>query len=210
MNHYIITRYGLCNSDPEWYTSRIPFFRRYLRSLVNQTNTNFSVLLLVDDATPQESIKECESFLPDDRFSLSKRGLKEPFPKSVIQTRIDSDDSIANNFVECVQKQITPGKMLNFENGYIAVGEACYRIRYTSNMFLSVWDTESCYKYEHTRMHEKYPVINIAGDPMWLHSEHPHSWTWTQHGWGKIPFMWRKPYKRLAFIPSRPDERFVN
>ncbi len=210
MNHFIITRYGLCNSDPGWYASRIPLFRRYLQSLANQTNKNFSVLLLIDDSTPQESITECESLLPDKRFSLSKRGLKEPFPEPVLQTRMDSDDTVANNFVERVQRSIAPGKMLNFENGYILVGATFYRIRYTSNMFLSVWDTESCYQCEHTLMYTKYPVMNIKGEPMWAHSEHPNSWTWAQYGWGKLPCMWRKPYKHLALFPSRPDERFAH
>ena len=59
--HYILTRYNLelYSSNPykvenrdEWMVERLRLFKRYLGSLIKQTNKDFTIILAFDSNTP--------------------------------------------------------------------------------------------------------------------------------------------------------------
>ena len=195
-----MTRYGIMNSDPSWYKARLPYVKRYIESLRQQTYKDFQVLLLVDDSIPPECLTDLNRLAFDDRMDISKRGAKDPFDEPTLQIRIDSDDYIANDFVEKVVKHAKPGHVLHFVNGYIERNGRFYEKKYAHNMFLALWARESVYQTAHDLMHKRYETIPIEGDSMWIHVWHETATTWDKNKDKELGQEAKPDRKRFAFL----------
>lgn len=176
---YFLTRYGLANPDPEWHKRRLEMFKRfYLPSFMNQTNQDFNCLFRIDHTMPEQSIRDLQDVLPDSRFEIVK---KWGDLRGHIFVRMDSDDAIATDFVEKTYELSEPGKMLNFNDGYLWRNNMFFPYRSDSNMFLSVWDDKGPYFDQHGWMKNSFEVVSVDGPPMWVHTYHEDTYT-TQRG----------------------------
>lgn len=177
MNHTIITRYSTGRPDMEWHKERIKLLEKYyLPSLEAQTRQNFRVLLIVDRKSPKELIDDLESLLPNGRYIVtpSYRDNLTLGIENNLTTRLDSDDILADYFVDELQRRAVPGHVINFTDGYIEKKGQLYPYSYASSMFLSLYHHEhDCYFAEHNRMPLHFPVISIGGMRAWIHVEHP-------------------------------------
>jgi len=129
-----------------------------------------------------------------------KRGPKDPFDEPTIQIRIDSDDYIANDFVEKVVDNIKEGHMLYFLNGYIERNNKFYAEQYPNNMFTALWDKKSVYQTAHDLMQRRYPPIAIPGDPMWIHVWHETATTWEKNKGRELTEEAQPDKKRFPFL----------
>ncbi len=120
--HFICTRfnYGWLDNDRldksgihvntmDWLYSRCELFEKYcLKSVLEQTNQNFTWLLSFDQRTPKDVIDRYKGLdnitiihepIPD---HLNKIDVQEKF---IITSRIDNDDCYNIHFVDFIQKQ---------------------------------------------------------------------------------------------------------
>lgn len=181
MNHTIITRYCVGQPDIEWHRQRLPLLKsRFIPSLEAQTCQNFRVLLTVDRKTPKVIRDELEECLPNGRYIVTEK-YRDNLTLGIennLTTRLDSDDEIADFFVEELQKAAVPGHVINFTDGYIEERGKLYPYSYAAGMFLSVYHHEKdCYADEHNRMPLHFPVISIGGRRAWIHVQHPNAIT---------------------------------
>jgi len=177
MNHTIITRYNVGCIDREWCAERLKLLQeRYLPSLEAQTCQNFRALLIVDRKTPKDMIDELESVLPNGRYIVTM-AYRENLTLGIennLTTRLDSDDEVADYFVDEIQRRAKPGHIINFTDGWIEEDDWLHPFSYASSMFLSLYHHErDCYYKEHNHMPLHFPVISIGGMRAWIHVQHP-------------------------------------
>ena len=125
--HYIITRLATPRSTVKWLDGRLDLFNKfYLKGLSIQKVKNFSVILLVSDLIEYDfsqfmsndfdmKIHSYESFKSNPSSILSKEdfGLD-----SIITSRLDSDDLLANHYVENVQKHAVINSIIDHKHYY--------------------------------------------------------------------------------------------
>lgn len=120
--HYILTRYNvyLYQLNPykvldkdKWMESRVPLFKRFLRSLENQTVNEFTLVLSVDLDTPKGYLDELYSILDSStidyviQFNDKPKSYvinKKHDTEWIITSRCDSDDELLPEYVETIQK----------------------------------------------------------------------------------------------------------
>src|SRR5210317_450472 len=126
--HYILTRYnsGLFTDnlykieDKGLYMdSRLPWFKKHLKSLDNQTNQNFTHVVSIDPNTPEEYLrpilnavyfaKTNSVFIYEKHIDWLKRQHKEEW---LITSRLDNDDEYYPEFVETIQKNFKKERMV--------------------------------------------------------------------------------------------------
>ena len=116
---YLIVRFGIGQSIPEFFRARLPLFERVLiPSLIHQSEKSFLLRLCVDVASPpamvarlQEMISvvpgsgivthdpfESGSLTPDVHGIIARDGVNEG--DYVLTTRLDADDSVRLSFFE--------------------------------------------------------------------------------------------------------------
>ncbi len=202
MNHLVITRFNTGNKDPEWLEHRMRFFRAFTApSLKNQTNTDFTSVFLVDPTTPEAIVEEVRDvgvvYKTDLGQKLSTRNkefrnflaTQTPNQGCVITSRVDSDDSLARNWIErtngCVdfnKKYRTHSHRHNHEfivytYGVVWTNGKFFRKTYLFPPFLAMAEwrlptagrlrTVFCIK-THDRVAPDHPYQAHNGTPMWL------------------------------------------
>lgn len=201
--HVLITRFNLATPGREsdirnrcgWLTQRFDLFERYcLPSVAAQTKCDFHWVIYFDKDTPTEfkarieSLRSVFPFIPffTELFPSDgwRRSLAETFPqrsRMLLTTRLDNDDSLANDFVErlhaAMEDRPPPCSSLNFINGYVLCGPALYRLRHSSNPFFSwfePWDarTLTALAVHHMRIAAAGPVRQIGGPGVWMQNVH--------------------------------------
>lgn len=147
--HYIITRLAIPDSSVEWLDYRVDLFHKfYLKGLSIQTVKNFSVILLVSDNIKYDfskfisndsncKIYSYESFFSNPSSILSADDLDFD---SIISTRLDSDDLLANHYVENVQKHAVVDSIIDHKYYYFLdnhLEKFSLRTSNCNSMFLS-------------------------------------------------------------------------
>jgi hypothetical protein len=125
--HYIITRLATPRSTVKWLNGRVDLFNKfYLKGLSIQKVKNFSVILLCSDSIKYNfsqfmsndfdmKIHSYESFKANPSSILSKEDLSLD---SIISSRLDSDDLLANHYVENVQKHALINSVIDHKHYY--------------------------------------------------------------------------------------------
>lgn len=203
--HLILTRFNVASPGREaairlkrgWLDERFKLFEDIcLPSVAAQSEKNFEWVVLFDVETPadyKDKINNLISVFPfrpvyTDSFDMRKLGpeiVKECTPADYLLTsRLDSDDILAVDYVEKLQK-IASGLngrfVINFDNGAILLlnnkRAALYEYRDASNPFASLIekfapDSKTIWGVQHTEIHELGEVVHVKGKPMWLQVVH--------------------------------------
>lgn len=129
MKHFVLTRLncrcGIRQLEEDYMNYRINLFAiTTYKSLLNQTDKNFTHILCVDPNVPNnikektESFKNCKVMYinTEDKEwhweEIAKR-LREEYPEGkIVTTNIDSDDMIRNDYIERINKLAEYGKMM--------------------------------------------------------------------------------------------------
>ena len=120
--HYILTRYNLylyqqnpynVEDKDFWMATRVPMFKRFLKSLEEQTVNNFTLVLSVDLDTPSDYYKQIIKLLDKSLVDYVIQFDEKPKyyvqnniqeAEWIITSRCDSDDTLEPEFVETIQK----------------------------------------------------------------------------------------------------------
>ena len=128
LKHVVVTRLNArhrdrTNLDPEWLRRRVDLFKAYAaKSMKNQSSTDFDWIVWADLETPSPLAEEIHDIVKDvggrviwDRQRFSTEGLSnllqvdmmdcDEVPEWILTTRLDSDDMIANDFIELTQSE---------------------------------------------------------------------------------------------------------
>lgn len=132
VQHLIETRFSLLTSkNPltrEWLDYRLELLRKYtLPSVAAQTVTSFTWLLFCDESTDPEvlaQLREEERRVPSAQIALTGgknapldivRSMVQQDVDVLITTRLDSDDAIAERYIELVQSYAAPFQNSEYE-----------------------------------------------------------------------------------------------
>ncbi|MFZ2267525.1 MAG: glycosyltransferase [Azonexus sp.] len=203
--HLIITRFNVASPGREaairlkrgWLDERFKLFEEIcLPSVAAQTEKNFKWVVFFDVDTPvdyRERIDKLVVLFPfhpvfTDSFDMRKLGpdiVKNYGPADFLLTsRLDSDDILAANYVEILQKiasDLNGRNVINFDNGAILLlnknKPALYEYHDDSNPFSSLiesfgTDSKTIWGVQHTDIHELGDVVHVQGKPMWLQVVH--------------------------------------
>ena len=163
--HVILTRFNVrwdealdgpsIGTDPAWLENRFKLFERYcLPSVLGQSRSDFSWLLFFDHQTPEPYAQRARALadlhpnihpifcrsLPNDFVSESIVKTIPTEPEWLLTTRLDNDDGLHEDFVARVQdaQTLERSEVLNCPVGIILHGDRAYRLRHTSNAFISL------------------------------------------------------------------------
>lgn len=209
--HFVITRfnirvnYGCKLKNPEnnpmnrileegYLEERFNIFEEYtLKSMKEQTNQNFTWIILFHKRTPskyKEKIIKLKKefnfndlyFDDDEKFSFSEYVDNENVNKEYfITTRIDNDDMFANDYIEQIQQYANINLhecFLSFEKGkkYDLETKKEYVYDRKDNHFISmVGRKNDCIlQYNHSKIFEsgKEVVMLESQKPMWVEIVH--------------------------------------
>jgi len=124
-NFYIITRFGLGQKSRDFYEHELSFAKSLLfPSIINQSDKDFTFLLLCDKKIPKEIINQVKVFFEESNVNFEIH-LHDPFEKyslkpdiseiisrplnigdRITSVRVDIDDAISKNYVEIVKDKI--------------------------------------------------------------------------------------------------------
>jgi hypothetical protein len=125
--HYIITKLATRDSTKKWLDSRLElFFKFYIKGLSIQKNNNFKLVFLVSDEISFDLTKflsidfdfkvhSLESFNHDPSSILTPKDLAQDY---IISSRLDSDDLLANHYVENIQKHAVINSIIDHKHYY--------------------------------------------------------------------------------------------
>lgn len=189
------------NLEPQWFEERVKLFERFcLGSLKSQTVQAFTAMVVSDVRNSPDMnarlqklqdehgfymLKLSDSFKPDDVVELLENWVafdSYEMPPFLMTTRLDSDDAIANDFIELTQKQFRQqdrqsviwknGLELDLRNGRM-VDAVCFpnpvptfiekvdmKLKCPTTVFGDTSKQAGCGKHE------------IASRPMWLATRH--------------------------------------
>ncbi|HMJ73572.1 MAG TPA: glycosyltransferase [Solirubrobacterales bacterium] len=181
VQHLLETRFSVklgWDLPAGWLPERIELLRRFtLPSVAAQTTSAFTWLVLCDDATDPsilEQLRAEEQRLPALRLALTGdgrtaidvvRAAVDPDVDVLITTRLDSDDAIADRYLEAVQdyaasfhRSSLESILVNFARGYRldVAQERFYASRMTNNAFHSL--------FERPRSHSPQTVMSAGDD----------------------------------------------
>lgn len=175
--------------DPEWLERRLGLFQEFCLPSVNgQSDKNFLWLIAVDARVPADFVGRLSQVVGESgsiivirtnqRFSLNAAMGPTQTPLEHVTIRLDSDDSIARDFVAKVRKHSRLGMVLNFPVGaeYIPVRHTIVRRVIPSNPFISYYSSsaEDVMSFEsHSRLPRSLRVSNKwTYRPMYLRVNH--------------------------------------
>jgi Putative rhamnosyl transferase len=144
IQHIVETRFSIQMSAersfaPGWLEERLELLRRFcLPSIAAQTNSEFTWALFCDERTDGEALArldELATAAPEARIVMTaglERGIDEGLAELIdldadvlITTRFDSDDAIADRYLEAVREYAAPfhrsrhpDLLVNFPRGY--------------------------------------------------------------------------------------------
>lgn len=220
LHHYIITRFNIKQSfgcqprNPEknllyknlentYLTNRFEIFEKFtFPSIYQQTNQNFTWLLLFHKQTPEEFKKRMMKwkeampqiqllfFEDNEKFAIEdyRKAVGEDTDMAYITSRIDNDDAYHLTYIEKIQDyiqtmdQVKPC-ILSFEKGmqYAVDTQKLYAYSYLENHFTSMISTKGSqyqfvYQINHARVLEHAEEIELKCIkeelPMWLEIVH--------------------------------------
>ncbi|HVZ98460.1 MAG TPA: glycosyltransferase [Chitinophagaceae bacterium] len=212
--HFLITRFNLRTAewettkhnervlDDAWYENRFDLFEKFcLPSVVQQTNQNFSWIILFDTQTPDryktridELVMGHSNFMVlfidgmkemGNAFSNIVRSTIDPATDFVVSTRLDNDDMIHRDFIKIIQQLVShapekerliidlrSGLQLNLESHPCEVR----KIKASFNPFISVaapaGDDESVVTRTHSQWSTEKNVIVYDTRPLWVEIVH--------------------------------------
>jgi hypothetical protein len=203
-NHIILTRFNMREDinnpsipSEKWHKDRFELFEKFcFPSVKNQINFNFKWLVFFDVLTPRHYLSKIEyyatelpNFIPI--FSNDLADFRKHIHQNIygdisflITTRLDNDDSISNDFIDCVQKQFNHQEFefINFYNGYIYYNKRLYNHHDKSNAFLSLIEKisdqnkDQLLKTVWCTMHHKASdvanIVQIKNNSSWLQVIH--------------------------------------
>lgn len=209
--HFVITRFNIranygCKLknpdnnpmrrilDEDYLKERFSIFEKYtLPSMKQQTNQNFTWLILFHKNTPDslkkriEELKEEMDFIDlyfgdEEKFAFSKYcNIQEENIEYAITTRIDNDDMFSVDYIDKIQEYANNNLhecILSFSKGrkYDLNSKKKYEYERKDNHFLSMIGTkEECIlQYNHAKIFNSgKEVIMLASDkPMWTEIVH--------------------------------------
>lgn len=183
MKHYIFTRFnkdwksksliklgnGKEIDSDIWLKQRFEIFKKYyVPSILNQTCSNFEVVLLISKNTPNNIVKYIEEvgFTYITTSFLDWMKSKDLSDGILITTGLDNDDCVALNFVESIQKNAAKYlPILVDTKGYIYHNryKKYYEFSYENNNshFISVicdckQELRHVLEDQHTLMHKRF------------------------------------------------------
>lgn len=209
--HFVITRFNIratygCKLknpdnnpmnrilDEDYLEKRFNIFEKYtLQSMINQTNQNFTWLILFHKMTPdkfKQRIKELKDkfnfvdlyFDDGEKFNFldycNSINEKEEY---FITTRIDNDDMFPVDYISKIQDYVDNNLhscVLSFEKGmkYDLNSRKKYECKRKDNHFLSmIGSREECIlQYNHSKIFDsgKEVVMLDSDKPMWIELVH--------------------------------------
>ena len=202
--HVILTRFNIryvedpdvpsIGTDPDWLADRFALFDRHcLPSVRAQREQNFSWILFFDRATPEpfaERARELGAgqsnilpvFVDDLPIEFVKNAVRDLVPGSakwVLTTRLDNDDALHEDFVRSVQsaQRFERAEVLNCPQGYVLSGSRAYKLRHSSNAFISLSEPLAIFQtvfsiQRHVYARESYPVRQLDESPLWMQVVH--------------------------------------
>lgn len=209
--HFVITRFNIRASygcklknpdnnpmrrilDEDYLEERFSIFEKYtLPSMKQQTNQNFTWIILFHKNTPNSFKKKIEELKKEYSFIDLYFGDEEKFDfseycdrqkenvKYAITTRIDNDDMFSNDYIEKIQEYANNnlrGCILSFSKGrkYDLKSKKQYEYERKDNHFLSMIGTkEECIlQYNHAKIFDsgKEVVMLDSNKPMWTEIIH--------------------------------------
>jgi hypothetical protein len=197
-DHFVLTRFNVkmpiyAHGDEAWLAERIELFERYcLPSFKAQTNKDFTWLLFADQDSPdwfRQRLETCVAGLAEvvyvDGFFTGETAAAAVHERarrsSVITTRVDNDDAIADDFIAVVQSQFRGQQLqlINLVNGAQYSRRHVYLRPYTRNPFISLVEQvghdlpRTVFVRRHFELDTVAPVANIrTSHPMWLQVVH--------------------------------------
>lgn len=211
-----------------WLRERVVLFERYcLPSVRTQTTQNFSWLVYFDPESPDWLLDRIRTewagaFSPRFREEVSRENLVadirsvlgetqgQAYADTLLTTNLDNDDGLAHDFVERLQAApIGQGQTAVYlVNGLIRRAADVYRRTDRSNAFCSVaepWTApQTCWVDWHNTLHERMPVVEIAGKPAWLQVVHEKNVSNKVHGVLTSPEPARALFGELLAGTSEP------
>jgi hypothetical protein len=203
--HLVITRFNLQpwkgddpnrHLDPVWLEGRLEAFRQVCAPCMEQqTIDDFQWFVIIDPRTP-DSVRHALSsasrhvaLVEVTSHAVKGRSTRELVlaactpaePDLVVQTRIDSDDAIAPDYLQQVRASLSPGRteFLAFRRGYQLDRRSghAYRRTWTSGPFMSLAQPPSphpisIYDVPHPRVSRVAPLRHIETPGMWLQTLH--------------------------------------
>lgn len=251
IQHFLLTRFNLSVSfserpvhlDPGWLAERFAHFERFcLPSIRAQSSRDFQWIVLMHSDTPaafldrmtglRESFPAAHvewmdgDFEPTAAAAIVRRRL-DAGTTHVITSRVDSDDCLADRFIETVQLHARPTdrkRFISFPRGYKYGAGKCYRYSLEHPPFSSliepVNDIETVYCVSHMDIHLKAPVDTVDTDRFWLIHVHGNNAVNELDGWRcgsgevrarfgiQIPFV-DEPWTRVLLEQSAHGMRRV-
>lgn len=201
--HIILTRFNLpfdlqsnIHIQREWLTERMRLFEQYcLPSIVQQTNRQFTWVILASDQTPRDmqnmllSLTAIYPFIhilfcayTNDLNALYQQ-VGEKYVQGydyLLSTRIDSDDMLSANFCQALQSSVQNSLeegIYTFPNGiqWFERNHLTHGVRYDKNHFLSFFESAShvktCLGFDHTKVSTQQ-LIRVCGIAMWCEIVH--------------------------------------
>lgn len=202
IQNFIITRFNLRSSrrgevpNDNWRKYRLDIFRKYCYpSVMNQTFQDFEWFMIVDGSTDKDLFKEYPEIIPIyqmdyNNFACSryiapeiKKRVKNK-TKWIITTRLDSDDSLRDDFMEQIQKlfikeeyvmYFRTGIFLNIEDGR----QKLFRFPFPPGSFVSCAEPwtgkplKTSYYCAHKNLKKYFKERAVENsDPMWVQIIH--------------------------------------
>ena len=195
--HYILTRYNLyvyqqnpynVQDKDAWTRSRVPLFKRFLKSLINQTVNDFTLVLSMDEATPDHFYTQVVSLLDASGINYVIHFNKKPkdfvinslhHTNWIITSRCDSDDTLEPEFVETIQNSFREEEECLDVRGYKSDGKFLYRYarKQVGSPFVTLIETSegeiktAAYK-KHNEMRRYFFNRFVGAKPLfiqWIH-----------------------------------------
>lgn len=215
-------------NKPGWLEERFRLFEQYcLPSVIAQTNQNFHWIIYFDENTPDEYKARVETlsgsgavFTPyytglftGDGWGRSIHECLAPAQNYVLTTRLDNDDSLANDFVERLHNEVRARNMAegayNFFKGAICQGDKLYDMTHKSAAFFSLLEPLSdtlctAPNIQHMHMAEGREVFQIGGRPAWMQIVHDTNVSNRVRGQRAQPDLIRGLFPQLIYDQIRP------
>ena len=198
-DHLVLTRFsavfgdGVPPADPAWLDYRLGFFiDACLPSMLSQTVRDFRWLVWFDDRCPDDFRADVEQLAAEGGFEpiwthesfwqdLTPQVVARSTRPWLVTTRHDSDDALARDFIESVQREVRPVDRLviDFPVGLqLDRSGAVYADHLRSNHFVSLLErrTEAppvtVFVSEHPKLRRHAPIRRVVTEPMWLEVLH--------------------------------------
>ena len=180
--------------DDAWLQHRLTFFEKFcLPSVLGQTRQDFTWVLFYSVNSPSW-VGPYLSTLPrpdtvaialdevasSHVFARYLTSLKRNETPTVITSRLDSDDALAENFVERLRDGIerSSAQAINFSFGLRLTAKGLLTAKDYSSPFVSLVEDTSIeplrtvYSRSHEEVTSAYPSLQLSGDPGWMQVIH--------------------------------------